>query len=83
MLGSSAVPSAVHVLRTINGGAVWDDMTGNLGNAAVHGVTADRASGAVYIASDRGIFYASVDLETIGSPVAWTRLSGLPDAPAT
>jgi len=80
VIGGSA---PIHVLRTVNGGAVWDDMTGDLGDAAVHGVTADRASGAVYIASDRGVFYASVDLETIGSPVSWTRLSGLPDAPAT
>jgi uncharacterized protein (TIGR03437 family) len=82
-LGGSASGAPVHVLRTVNGGAVWDDMTGNLGDAAVHGVTADRASGAVYVASDRGVFYASVDLETIGSPVSWSRLSGLPDAPAT
>jgi uncharacterized protein (TIGR03437 family) len=81
-LGSSASGSPVHVLRTINGGAVWDDMTGNLPDAAVHGVTADRASGAVYIASDRGVFYASVDLETIGSPVSWSRLNGLPEASA-
>jgi uncharacterized protein (TIGR03437 family) len=74
--------SPIHVLRTINGGTVWDDMTGNLSDLAVHGVTADRASGAVYIATDRGVFYASADLETIGSPVSWTRLTGLPDAPA-
>ena len=78
-LGASASGAPVHVLRTVNGGAVWDDMTGNLADTAVHAVTADRASGAVYIASDRGVFYASVDLETIGSPVSWTRLSGLPN----
>ena len=81
-LGSASSPVAMHVLRTTNGGAVWDDMTGNLGDLAVHGVTADRASGAVYIATDRGVFYASADLETIGSPISWSRLSGLPnDAP--
>jgi uncharacterized protein (TIGR03437 family) len=82
VLGSASSPSAVHVLRTVNGGAVWDDMTGNLGDLAVHGVTADRSSGAVYVATDRGVFYASVDLETIGSPVSWTHLNGLPDAAA-
>jgi uncharacterized protein (TIGR03437 family) len=82
VLGSSSSPAPVHVLRTINGGTVWDDMTGDLGDLAVHGVTADRASGAVYIATDRGVFYASADLETIGSPVSWSRLTGLPDAPA-
>jgi uncharacterized protein (TIGR03437 family) len=81
VLDSASSPAAVHVLRTVNGGAVWDDMTGNLGGQAVHGVTADRASGAVYIATDTGVFYASVDLETIGGPVSWTRLGGLPEAP--
>ena len=73
----------VHVLRTINGGANWDDMTGNLPNATVHGVTADRTSAAIYIATDRGVFYASADLATIGATVSWTQLSGLPLAPVT
>lgn len=82
VLGESQGPAAARVLRTVNGGAVWDDMTGNLPAGTVHGVTADRASGAVYIATDRGVFYASVDLETIGGAVAWTQLGGLPDAPA-
>ena len=72
-----------HVLRTMNGGANWDDMTGNLPSAAVHGVTADRASGAVYLATDGGVFYASADLATLGGPLTWTQLSGLPQVPAT
>jgi uncharacterized protein (TIGR03437 family) len=72
----------VHVLRTINGGALWDDITGNLPDASVRGVTADRSSSAVYVASARGVFYASVNLDILGSPVSWTKLAGLPDAPA-
>lgn len=80
VLGASPAASA-HVLRTINGGSVWDDMTGNLPNAAVRGVTADRASGAVYIATDQGVFYATADLATLGGNVAWTHLSGLPETP--
>jgi uncharacterized protein (TIGR03437 family) len=80
---SALSPSpAVHVLRTINGGALWDDITGNLPDSAVRGVTADRASSAVYIATGRGVFYASVNLETLGSLVSWTPLAGLPEAPA-
>jgi uncharacterized protein (TIGR03437 family) len=71
----------IHVLRTVNGGANWDDMTGNLPNAAVHGVTADRSSGAVYIANDTGVFYASANLATVGGAVSWTQLGGLPPAP--
>lgn len=77
----TAPSPAVHVLRTINGGA-WDDITGNLPDAAVRGVTADVSSGAVYVASARGVFYASVNLETLGLPVSWTPVAGLPDAPA-
>ncbi len=73
---------AVHVLRTINGGTVWDDMTGNLPDVAVRGVTADRSSGAVYVATTRGVFYASADLATLGGAVSWTQLGGLPEAPA-
>ena len=78
---SALTPSpAVHVLRTINGGALWDDITANLPDTAVRGVTADRASKAVYVATNRGVFYASVNLETLGSPVSWDRLAGLPEA---
>jgi uncharacterized protein (TIGR03437 family) len=72
----------VHVLRTINGGALWDDMTGNLPDSPVRGVTGDRASSAVYVATGRGVFYASVKLDSLGSPVSWTPITGLPDAPA-
>jgi len=73
---------AVHVLRTINGGALWDDITANLPDTSVRGVTADRSGNAVYVATARGVFYASVNLETLGSPVSWNLLTGLPDAPA-
>ncbi len=77
----SPAPS-VHVLRTINGGALWDDITGNLPDSTVRGVTADRSSSAVYLATARGVFYATVNLETLGAPASWTQLPGLPDAPA-
>jgi len=80
---TSAVTSspAVHVLRTINGGA-WDDITGNLPDSSVRGVTADRSSEAVYVATARGVFYASLNLETLGSAASWTPLTGLPEAPS-
>jgi uncharacterized protein (TIGR03437 family) len=74
--------AGARVLRTINGGANWDDMTGNLPNAPVHGVTADRASGAIYVATDRGVFYGSTDLSTLSAPLSWSQLGGLPEAPA-
>jgi uncharacterized protein (TIGR03437 family) len=56
-------------------------MTGNLPDAAVRGVTADRASGAVYIASEAGVYSATADLANVGGAVSWTRLTGLPEAP--
>src|ERR1700722_8901309 len=80
---SALTPSpSVHVLRTINGGALWDDITGNLPDAPVRGVTADRQRSAVYVATARGVFYASVNLETLGGPVSWNQLAGLPEAPS-
>lgn len=73
-----------HVLRTTNSGSFWDDLSGNLPNAPAHSVTADRAAGAVYVATDQGVFWTHADLENASSPAAsWTSLmQGLPAAPA-
>jgi len=73
-----------YVLRTMNGGIYWDDITANLpASAAAHGVTADRASGAIYVATDAGVFFTMTDLGAAGRPTAWTALSeNLPAAPA-
>jgi uncharacterized protein (TIGR03437 family) len=81
-LGGANVP---HVLRTTNGGAFWDRLDSNLPNAPAHSVTAERASSAVYLATDRGVFYARAELEAAGSAdVNWINLSeSLPAVPAT
>ena len=73
-----------HVLRTTNSGGFWDDLTSGL-PGDVHGIAADRASGALYAATDKGVFYASADLENAGSPqVSWAALTTrLPAAAAT
>lgn len=71
-----------HVLHTINGGAFWDNFTTNLPAAAVHGVAADPASGALYAATDRGVFLAYADLNALGAVQSWTALAGLPDGAA-
>jgi len=72
----------IYVLHTMNGGIWWDDLTANLpANASAHGVTADRSSGTVYIATDAGLFYTTTDLSAAGSPTAWTPLTG--NLPAT
>ena len=71
-----------HLLRTQNGGLFWDDLTGNLPDVAAHGVTADPASGAVYIATDAGVFMTYTDLQALGPAPKWTLLEGLPQARA-
>lgn len=77
-------PKAAHVLRTMNGGIFWDDITANLPDSAVHGVVADPASGTVYAASDAGVFVTQTDLASAGRPTTWSTLSaGLPQAAAT
>jgi uncharacterized protein (TIGR03437 family) len=85
--GSAATGSAkpAYVLRTMNGGAFWDDITANLPeNAAGHGVAGDRGSGAIYVATDAGVFYTTTDLGSAGQPTAWISLSEhLPAAAAT
>ncbi|HEX5227771.1 MAG TPA: hypothetical protein VFW44_08680 [Bryobacteraceae bacterium] len=81
--GSTTKPA--FVLRTMNGGGFWDDITANLpDSASAHGVTADRPSGAVYVATDAGVFFTAADLGTAGRPTPWTSLAGkLPTAAAT
>jgi uncharacterized protein (TIGR03437 family) len=78
-------PNAPHVLRTTNGGAFWDPLDSNLPNAPAHGVTGERASGAVYVATDKGVFWARVDLDAASTlAVTWSNLSDrLPAAGAT
>jgi uncharacterized protein (TIGR03437 family) len=77
-----------HVLRTTNYGdnSFWDSLDGNLPpDASAHAVTADWLASAVYLATDKGVFWARTDLKNPSStPVNWTNLSAsLPDAPAT
>lgn len=76
--------SGAHVLRTTNTGGFWDDLSANLPDVAAHGVVADRSAGAVYVATERGVYWAHEDLESPGPPSAWTLLSAsLPSAHAT
>jgi len=74
-----------HVLRNAENMPFWDALDGNLPDAPARGVTADRASGAVYVATDKGIFWTTTELQSAsGSAVTWTSLSDrLPVLPAT
>lgn len=72
----------VQVLRTINGGIFWDDFTADLPDAAAYAVTADYASGGVYVATDAGVFLTSADLASAGPPSSWIPMtSGLTNRP--
>jgi uncharacterized protein (TIGR03437 family) len=69
----------VHVLRTFTGGAFWDAIDSNLPKAAAYGVTADPGARQIYVATGKGVFWASVDLLTSSAAPSWTDLSaGLP-----
>jgi uncharacterized protein (TIGR03437 family) len=69
------------ILRTINYGQFWDDITASLSENPAHGIAADRVAGAIYVATDRGVYLARADLNALGSVSAWTAVNGLPDAP--
>ena len=79
-------PRGPHVLRTTNGGLFWDVLDGStLPNAPVHGITAEWSSGAVYVAGDKGVFWARTELDQASTAApTWTSLNrGLPDSAAT
>ena len=79
---ATVLDQKAHVLHTISGGVVWDNLTANLRDVAAHGVTADVASGAIYVATDAGVFAGYADLASLGGSPQWTALSGLPTVPA-
>jgi uncharacterized protein (TIGR03437 family) len=66
------------LLRTLNGGTWWDDLTANLPEGAVWGVTADKASGAVYVATSKGVYTTTSDLRAPATATAWAQLGTLP-----
>jgi uncharacterized protein (TIGR03437 family) len=68
----------------MNAGIFWDDMTANLQNTPVYGITADVASGAVYAATGAGVFMSYADLSSAGRGGNWVNLNGkLPQSTAT
>ncbi len=76
--------SGAHVLRTIDTGGFWDDLSANLPDVPARGVVGDRAAGAVYVATDRGVYWAHQDLEGASQAAQWSLISGnLPAARAT
>lgn len=70
------------VLRTVNAGQFWDDLTGDLPASGAHGITADRTAGAVYAATTSGLFYTRTDLNAPVPATPWSAVAGLPPAAA-
>jgi uncharacterized protein (TIGR03437 family) len=74
-----------HVLHTFDFGDAWYPLDSpTLPNVPAHGITADRASGSVYVATDRGVFSGRADLEIASPNPTWQNLTArLPQAAAT
>jgi uncharacterized protein (TIGR03437 family) len=71
--------TGVRILRTITGGGIWDNLTSDLPDSSVNGIVGDRESGAIYAATDRGVFFTRGNLSALAPATPWTRLTGLPD----
>lgn len=63
-----------HVLRTVNGGGSWSDISGNLPNTPVNSIVINPARSAeIFVGTDVGVFYSA------NSGASWTSLTnGLP-----
>jgi uncharacterized protein (TIGR03437 family) len=79
-----AIAAGPRVWRTLSGGLVWDDITADLpGGAAPSGADFDRQTGAIYLATTRGLFLTYGDLRARGPATNWTRLAlPLPESTA-
>jgi uncharacterized protein (TIGR03437 family) len=73
-----------HVVHTFDFGVAWYGLDSpTLPNAPAHGVAADRTSGSIYLATDKGVFFARADLETASINATWQNLTAaLPQVPA-
>src|SRR5258707_4394133 len=50
---------AAHVLRTINAGVSWDDLSANLPDTGANAIPGDRCAAAAYVAPDSGLVFRS------------------------
>lgn len=81
-LAIAAGATGARILRTTNNGQDWEDLSAGLPEGALHGVAVDAAAGVAYVAGDRGVFMAHVDINNPAPISAWQSVSGLPDARA-
>ncbi len=73
---------APRLLRTLNGGAWWDDLSAGLPPGNVYSVAADRETGAIYAATEAGLYWTIGDLRNPSPATPWQPAGeGLPRAP--
>jgi hypothetical protein len=60
-----------HVLRTTDAGTTWTDITGNIPDSPANGAVVDRNSGAIYVATDVGVFSTGTPN---GASTVWTEV---------
>jgi hypothetical protein len=68
---------AAHVFKTTNGGATWENLSGNLPNAPVNDIVVDTERRTVFVGTDVGVFH----LKAGGRNWAFVGKRGLPLAP--
>lgn len=69
------------VLRSLDGGIVWDDLTGDLPAGAALGIASDPSGTAVYVGSEAGVFLNTLEAGLTGPAAHWISMSGsLPPA---
>jgi len=71
----SSSASQSRLLRTVNGGVWWDELTTNLGETTIYGVTAHPATGTIYLATVRGVYWTASDLRAPSPPTPWQQLA--------
>ena len=76
LLAVQADAEGSRILRTVDGGALWDDLTANLPAGAITAVTASAETGAVYVAGEAGVFFTESDLDNPAPATAWTAVTG-------
>ena len=66
-----------HVLRTPTGGTFWDTLdSSSLPAASANAITADPASGAIYVATDKGVYWTHFKFDSaLPTNLTWTSLS--------
>jgi uncharacterized protein (TIGR03437 family) len=75
-----------HVLRSFSGGNFWEQLdSASLPAAAANAITADPGSGAIYVATDNGVYWTHFKFDTgvLTNNLTWTNLTeNIPQAKA-